>query len=107
MTANSRSGVCAMLLVSLLAVGCSSPAGPADDLATTPASAVGGVPPAYRSLELGTLGGTSTTPFDVNDAGVVVGTSAASTTGQGRPFIWTTDAGMRPLGEFSGTAMAV
>lgn len=106
MTANSRIGACATLLVSLLALGCSTPAGPTDELAT-PASAVGGVPPAYRSIELGSLGGASATPFDVNDAGAVVGTSAVAGNGEGRPFIWTGDAGMRSLGEFSGTAMAV
>src|SRR5919204_5665995 len=106
MTANSRSGACAMLLVSLLALGCSAPAGPADDLATPASAVVGAVPPAYRSVELGTLGGTSATPFDVNDAGAVVGTSALAANAEGRPFIWTADAGMRPLGEFSGTAVA-
>ncbi|HEU4649403.1 MAG TPA: hypothetical protein VFS33_10110 [Gemmatimonadales bacterium] len=107
MTATSQSGACATLLVSLLALACSSPAGPTESPVVTPASNVGGVPPAYRSIELGTLGGTSATPFDVNDAGVVVGTSADATTDQGRPFTWTAGAGMRALGDFAGTAMAV
>jgi uncharacterized membrane protein len=89
-----------------MTLGCGTPVAPADDLAAD-ASVRAGAAPAYRRIDLGTLGGAGAMPFDVNDVGIVVGTSDVATGVEGRPFIWTQDAGMRALGDFPGTATAV
>ena len=52
-------------------------------------------------IDLGTLGGNSTTPRAVNDAGQVVGTSVAAD-GQPHPFVWE-DGTMRELSLLPGT----
>jgi probable HAF family extracellular repeat protein len=50
----------------------------------------------WIAQDLGTLGGDSSIAYDVNDRGVVVGTSKSSD-GQSYPFVWTLAAGMRAL----------
>jgi probable HAF family extracellular repeat protein len=53
--------------------------------------------------DLGTLGGTSTEPTDLNDAGQVVGQSRVAGDGAYHAFLWTATGGMQDLGTLGGT----
>lgn len=51
--------------------------------------------------DLGTLGGMGATAYGINDAGQVVGTSAAAD-GDGQAFLWSASTGMQNLGTLGG-----
>jgi probable HAF family extracellular repeat protein len=54
-------------------------------------------------MDLGTLGGTYSTPTGINDDGVVVGSSTTSAKAQ-HAFVWTPTNGMVDLGTFGDPA---
>jgi probable HAF family extracellular repeat protein len=56
----------------------------------------------YESIDLGTLGGNSARPNDINDRGQIVGASATAV-GTTRAFIWESDV-LRDLGSVEGHA---
>jgi probable HAF family extracellular repeat protein len=49
-------------------------------------------------IDLGTLGGTSSVPREINNLGQVVGYSSTATSTLQRPFFWSDGTGMRDLG---------
>ncbi len=57
----------------------------------------------YSVVDLGTLGGTTTMPADINEIGQVVGHSATPN-GQSRAFLWDPVSGMHDLGSLAGGA---
>jgi probable HAF family extracellular repeat protein len=59
-----------------------------------------------RMYDLGTLGGTTSVAFDINDKGVVVGMSETSD-GTVHPFRWTKESGMKQLESLSGSSYLV
>ena len=56
-------------------------------------------------IDLGTLGGTYSTPAGINDDGVVVGSSTTAAREQ-HAFVWTPTNGMVDLGTLGGTSLA-
>src|SRR4051812_8799625 len=60
-----------------------------------PAGAFGSITP--RVLSLGTLGGTVTFPFGIDDQGDIVGISALAGDSSTHAFLWTQSGGMRDL----------
>ena len=72
-------------------------------------SAVVGVRLAHAAAgdiyNLGTLGGTSSSGYDINDAGQVVG-SAQDAMGRSRAFLWDSSRGMTDLGTANGYTQA-
>lgn len=57
--------------------------------------------PAFRILDLGTLGGRASRANAVNEDGAVVG-EAETTSGELHAFLWTTNGGMKDLGALGG-----
>jgi probable HAF family extracellular repeat protein len=58
----------------------------------------------YTLTDLGTLGGTFTVPFGLNDAGQVVGESRTANANNGtHPFLWDSSTGMQDLGTLGGS----
>ena len=55
------------------------------------------------AIDLGTLGGSSSFPFAMNDKGQVVGESETVTNGPTHAFLWTPNTGMIDLGTLGGT----
>ncbi|MEV4701815.1 hypothetical protein [Actinoplanes sp. NPDC049316] len=60
---------------------------PALPAAAAPENAVAPAPPHYRAVALGTLGGSSTMAYGINDRSQVVGRSE-TTDGYAHPFLW-------------------
>src|SRR5262245_1718938 len=71
--------------------------------------AVVGVRLAYAAagdiFNLGTLGGTSSAGYKINDAGQVIG-SARNAAGSSRAFVWASSHGMSDLGTTNGYSEA-
>jgi probable HAF family extracellular repeat protein/predicted outer membrane repeat protein len=57
--------------------------------------------PRYQIIDLGTLGGSNSQAFGINEAGQVVG-FADTTDGYKHAFLWDADKGMRDLGTLGG-----
>jgi len=56
----------------------------------------------YSVTNLGTLGGSASSAFDINDKGQVVGSSWTTSTGEIRAFLWDSTNGMQNLGTLGG-----
>lgn len=61
-----------------------------------------GALPEYEIIDLGTLGGSSSYPLDINDDGQVVGNSQPSRKGMGHSFLWDEVNGMVNLTDLLG-----
>ncbi|MHC4743629.1 MAG: LamG-like jellyroll fold domain-containing protein, partial [Planctomycetota bacterium] len=66
------------------------------------ASEAGPVLPRYEVVDLGTLGGSYSSAFGINDSGQVVGV-ADTASGQPHAFVWDKNAGMVDLGTLGGS----
>ncbi len=91
-----RAGTVLLCGAVFVVAGCADPAGLGESRSPSQTAAA----LSTRPMDLGTLGGPSSSAADINDAGVVVGSSEV--TGGTHAFRWTRTRGLVDLGELGG-----